>query len=113
MDISSVLLAFSALSQETRLQVFRILIKAGRQGMLAGEISEVLGVRQNTLSANLSILLGAGLVRNAREGRSIRYFANIDGLRAILEFLMKDCCGGRPELCQSIIDEIVLTQPDA
>lgn len=79
--------------------------------MLAGQISEALDVRQNTLSANLSILLGAGLVRNAREGRSIRYFADFEGLRALLEFLMEDCCGGRPELCQSIIDEIALSHP--
>jgi ArsR family transcriptional regulator, arsenate/arsenite/antimonite-responsive transcriptional repressor len=106
MDMASVLSAFSALSQETRLQVFRLLIRAGEAGMLAGEISEALGVRQNTLSANLSILLGAGLVRNAREGRSIRYFADLEGLRAVLVFLMKDCCGGKPELCMPLIDDL-------
>lgn len=74
--------------------------------MLAGEISEALGVKQNTLSANLAILMNAGLLRNVREGRTIRYFADLDGLRGLLRFLMQDCCGGAPELCQPILDEI-------
>ena len=86
--------------------MFRLLVKAGTDGMLAGEIGQALDVRQNTLSANLSILLNAGLVRNQREGRTIRYFADMDGMRALLAFLMEDCCGGRPELCQPVINEI-------
>jgi ArsR family transcriptional regulator len=98
--------ALSALGQETRLAVFRLLIAAGPEGMVAGEIAQRLDVRQNTLSANLAILLGAGLVRNAREGRAIRYFADMDGLRALLAYLLEDCCGGRPELCRPLIDEI-------
>lgn len=100
------LASLSALGQDTRLDVFRLLVRAGSAGMLAGEIGAALDVRQNTLSANLSILLNAGLVRNAREGRAIRYFADMDGMRALLAFLMEDCCGGRPELCQPVIDEI-------
>ncbi|WP_424933805.1 ArsR/SmtB family transcription factor [Amaricoccus macauensis] len=106
MDMNQALTAFSALSQDTRLRVFRLLVRAGPKGMPAGEISEALAVRQNTLSANLSILLGAGLVRNTREGRSIRYFADFDGLTSLLRFLMEDCCGGSPELCQTLLDEI-------
>ena len=74
--------------------------------MTAGEISDTLGVRQNTMSANLSILSRAGLIRNRREGRSIRYFANMDGMRGLLAFLMEDCCGGHPELCQPVINEL-------
>jgi len=74
--------------------------------MSAGQISETLGVRQNTMSANLAILVRAGLIRNTREGRSIRYFAQMDGIRGLLAFLMEDCCGGRPDLCQPIINEI-------
>lgn len=73
---------------------------------MAGEISNNLDVRQNTMSANLSVLLQAGLVRNVREGRSIRYFADYESMRGLLAFLMEECCGGRPELCQPIIDEI-------
>lgn len=106
MDKDHALSAFGALSQATRLDVFRLLVKAGGEGMLAGEIGEALGVRQNTMSTNLSILTQAGLIRNKRQGRSIRYFANMDGVRGLLAFLMEDCCGGQPELCQPIIDEI-------
>lgn len=106
METNHALASLSALGQDTRLDVFRLLVKAGTDGMLAGEIGQALDVRQNTLSANLSILLNAGLVRNQREGRTIRYFADMDGMRALLAFLMEDCCGGRPELCQPVINEI-------
>lgn len=75
--------------------------------MTAGEISATLEVRQNTMSSNLSILTRSGLIRNEREGRSIRYFADMDGVRRLLAFLLKDCCGGRPELCQHVIEELV------
>jgi len=106
MDKDCALDAFAALSQATRLDVFRLLIKAGETGMTAGDISETLGVRQNTMSANLAILARSGLIRNERQGRSIRYFANMDGMRGLLAFLMEDCCGGRPELCQPVINEL-------
>jgi len=106
MDKTEALEAFSALSQPTRLDVFRLLVKAGDTGMLAGDISDALGVRQNTMSANLSILAQSGMIRNERQGRSIRYFADMGGMRGLLAFLMEDCCGGRPELCQPVIDEI-------
>ena len=106
MDNSTALAAFAALSQDTRLDAFRLLIRAGQKGMAAGEIAEALGVRQNTMSANLSVLLNAGLIRNTREGRSIRYFADLDGTRALLSFLMEDCCGSKPELCEPILSQI-------
>lgn len=106
MESNQVISSFSALSQQTRLDVFRLLIKAGANGLLAGELGEQLDVRQNTMSANLTVLLNAGLVRNERHGRTIRYFANFDAVRGLLGFLTEDCCGGRPELCQPIIDEI-------
>jgi ArsR family transcriptional regulator len=106
MDSFGAIATFSALSQQTRLEVFRLLIKAGANGLLAGELGERLDVKQNTMSANLTVLLNAGLVRNEREGRSIRYYANFDAVRGLLAFLMEECCGGRAELCQPIIDEI-------
>jgi len=106
MDKSDALTSFAALSQSTRLDVFRLLVKAGARGLLSGEIGEKLDVRQNTMSANLSVLLNAGLVRNERQGRTIRYFADFDTMRGLLGFLMEDCCGGRPDLCQPVIDEI-------
>ena len=109
MESTQALLAFSALSQPTRLAVFRLLVKAGSEGLTAGEIGAALDVRQNTMSANLSILLNAGLVKNRREGRAIRYFADMDGMRGLLGFLMEDCCGGRPALCQPVLDELACT----
>lgn len=81
-------------------------MRAGDAGMAAGEISDTLGVKQNTMSANLSVLHQAGLVRNTRQGRSIRYYADLDGVRGLLAFLMEECCGGRPERCTPLIDEI-------
>lgn len=106
MDINDAMSAFGALSQKTRLEVFRLLLAAGPTGMSAGEIGEVLGVRQNTMSANLAVLLQSGLVRNEREGRSIRYFADLDGTRDLLTYLMADCCGGHPELCAQVIEKV-------
>lgn len=106
MDKLDVLSAFSALSQPTRLDVFRLLVKAGAKGIAAGDIGQKLEVRQNTMSANLTVLLNAGLIRNEREGRSIRYFVDFEGLRGLLAFLLEDCCGGRSELCRPLINEI-------
>ena len=94
------------LPRKTRLEVFRLLVKQGADGMAAGDIADALGVRQNTMSANLAVLARAGMIRSEREGRVIRYFAEFDGMRALLAFLMEDCCGGRPELCKPVLDEI-------
>jgi DNA-binding transcriptional ArsR family regulator len=107
MDKMKSLNAFSALSQETRLDAVRLLITAGTDGMAAGEIGDALGVKQNTMSANLSVLAHAGLIRFVREGRSIRYFADYDGLKGLLGFLMQDCCGGHKDLCQPFIDQVM------
>lgn len=107
MDQLSALNAFAALSQATRLEVLRLLIQAGPEGLPAGEIGERLGVKQNTMSANLSVLAQAGLIRSVREGRSIRYFADYDGVTGLMRFLMQDCCGGRAELCQPVLDAMI------
>lgn len=106
MDKVQTLNALSALSQETRLDAFRLLVQVGPEGLAAGEIGERLGVKQNTMSANLSVLAHAGLIRGEREGRSIRYFADMDGLKGLLGFLMENCCGGAPELCQPVIAKL-------
>ena len=86
--------------------MFRLLVRAGPGGLPAGEIGQHLGVRQNTMSAHLAVLHQAGVVRNRREGRSIRYFADMDGFRGLMGFLLEDCCGGRPELCRPVLDQI-------
>ncbi|CUI84505.1 ArsR/SmtB family transcription factor [Cognatishimia activa] len=106
MDKPAALSAFAALSQTARLDAFRLLVQSGDEGMLAGEVAEALEARQNTMSTNLSVLMNAGLVHNSREGRAIRYFANMDGLQGLLGFLLQDCCGGRPEMCRPLIEDI-------
>lgn len=107
MDNIKAMAAFSALSQETRLEVFRLLIKAGSKGMLAGELGEALGVKQNTMSANLNVLVQAGLLKNEREGRNIHYYIDQQNLQDLLAFLLEDCCGGQPEVCKPIIDNLI------
>ena len=109
MDKKQALEALAALAQETCLDVFRLLVTAGEDGLHAGAIAGRLGVRQNTLSTNLGLLARAGLIRSAREGRSIRYFADVEGMRHLLAFLMEDCCGGRPETCEPLLSELVAT----
>ncbi len=89
----------SALAQDARLAVFRLLVKGGREGIAAGEIARTLGITPNTLSAQLNVLSNAGLVTSRREGRSIIYAADYDGMSQLLLYLMEDCCHGRPEVC--------------
>jgi len=91
--------ALSALSQETRLLVFRHLIAAGPEGKQAGLIATRLKVPSPTLSFHLKELERAGLVTQRRESRNIIYSANYAAMRALLSYLMEDCCGGRPEIC--------------
>ena len=96
----------SALAQETRLNAFRALVRAAPDGVAAGALANDLGVPQNTLSAHLAVLTQARLVVSERQSRSIIYRANLESVRAIVLFLMKDCCGGRAELCAPLIAEL-------
>jgi ArsR family transcriptional regulator, arsenate/arsenite/antimonite-responsive transcriptional repressor len=91
--------AFGALSQETRLQIVRLLVKAGPDGMPAGAIGEALEASSSKLSFHLSHLERAGLIQSRREARSIIYSAAYPALAGLVEFLMRDCCQGRPEVC--------------
>lgn len=90
---------FAALSHQTRLRVLRRLVRAGPQGMSAGDLSKFLDVRSNTLSSNLAAMRNAGLLRCQREGRSIRYFAEIHRIRQMADYLLLECCEGMPERC--------------
>lgn len=99
MESNAAIKRLSALAQESRLAVFRLLIQAGRQGLAAGEIARSLDLAPNTLSAQLTILANAGLVVGRRDGRSIIYAADFDGMTELLVYLMEDCCSGRPEVC--------------
>ena len=106
MDKKPALAALAALGQDTRLEVFRLLVRAGADGLPAGEIASRLGTLQNTMSAHLKVLDHAGLVRAERDGRVVRYVADMTGFRDLLAFLMEDCCNGRPELCRPVINAV-------
>ena len=99
MESSDVIKRLSALAQESRLAVFRMLIKAGPEGVAAGEIARGLDITPNTLSSQLNILANADLIASRRAGRSIVYTANYDRMSDLLLYLMDDCCQGRSEVC--------------
>jgi ArsR family transcriptional regulator, arsenate/arsenite/antimonite-responsive transcriptional repressor len=94
------LAALAALGQPTRLEIFRVLMRAEPEGLPAGSLADEIGCPHNTLSSHLSILARSGLVRGTRDGRSIIYRADVDGIRALVAFLVTDCCDGHPELCE-------------
>jgi len=87
------------LGQPTRLTIFQLLMRSEPHGLAAGTLAEKVGCPHNTLSSHLSILARSGLVRGARDGRSIIYRANVDTIRTLVGFLVDDCCDGHPELC--------------
>ncbi|MEN3374893.1 MAG: ArsR family transcriptional regulator, arsenate/arsenite/antimonite-responsive transcriptional [Hyphomicrobiales bacterium] len=93
------LAALAALGQPTRLEIFRLLMRREPDGLPAGVIAGAIGCPHNTLSTHLSILARSGLVRGMRDGRSIVYRADVDGMRSLIGFLVTDCCEGHPELC--------------
>ena len=97
---------FTALSQATRLDAFRLIMAHEPDGMPAGGIARQLDIPQNTMSTHLAILARAGLIGAERQGRSIVYRAVLERVREITNFLVQDCCGGRPELCGPLIADI-------
>jgi len=105
MDIQPAIEVFAALSQSTRLEAFRLIMRHQPDGLPAGEVARLLDVPQNTMSTHLAILTRAGLVSAERHSRSIVYRAEIDRVREIASFLVNDCCGGRPELCEPLVAE--------
>jgi DNA-binding transcriptional ArsR family regulator len=99
MESSLAVRRLAALAQDSRLAVFRMLVKAGPEGLAAGEIARALAIPANTLSAQLGLLANAGLVASRRDGRSIIYTADFAAMGALLVYLTEDCCQGRPEVC--------------
>lgn len=91
--------ALAALAHESRLRVFRLLARLGQAGLPAGKIAEELAIPAATLSFHLKELAHAGLITDRREGRSIHYALHIDATRRLFDFLLADCCQGRPDLC--------------
>jgi DNA-binding transcriptional ArsR family regulator len=103
MDDTDALLALAALAQTTRLDVFRLLVAQEPDGLAAGEIARRLAVPHNTLSSHLGVLTRAGLVVAERRSRSIVYRAELKTVQALASFLVRDCCGGRAEICAPLL----------
>lgn len=106
MDNLEAIAALAALAQTTRLETFRLLVQREPEGIPAGELARLMAVPQNTMSAHLSILSRAGLVSGERRSRSIIYRANLGRLREVTLFLLKDCCGGRSDVCAPLIADL-------
>ncbi len=98
--------ALGALAHETRLAVFRMLVAAGPDGLIAGVIAERAKVPPSTMSHHLATLERAGLVQSERESRLIHYRADYAAMRRLLTFLMQDCCQGAPQMCADLLGEI-------
>ena len=102
MDPAQAIAALAALAQPTRLAVFRLLVRAGPDGVSAGDIAGEIGVQPSTLSHHLGELERARLAASRRDGRQVIYAADYAGTRRLLAFLMEDCCRGRPEICAAL-----------
>jgi DNA-binding transcriptional ArsR family regulator len=102
MDDRTAVLTLTALAQEHRLRIFRLLMREGPSGMPAGEIGEGVGISATSASFHLKELERAGLLSATRDGRFIRYAVSIDAMRDLLAFLTEDCCHGHPEICGSL-----------
>jgi DNA-binding transcriptional ArsR family regulator len=111
MESESAILALAALAQATRLDVFRLLAKHEPEGLAAGDIARALAVPQNTMSSHLSILTRARLISSKRRSRSIVYRADLARFQDVALFLIKDCCGGRPEICAPLIESLAPCAP--
>jgi DNA-binding transcriptional ArsR family regulator len=105
MEQKQALAALGALAHETRLAVFRLLVRQGPTGMPAGGVAARLGIPAPTLSFHLKELERAGLIRATRRHRQIIYATDYAGTRGLLDFLMRDCCQGHPDICGPAANE--------
>jgi DNA-binding transcriptional ArsR family regulator len=99
MKLIDAISVLGSLAQPARLKVFRLLVKQGEEGLCAGDISKKLGVPKPTLSFHLKDLVNAGLIGSEKDGRSITYRLQPKRMNQLMNFLMEDCCQGKPELC--------------
>ena len=106
METIEAIAALAALAQSTRLDTFRLLVKREPEGVPAGELARLMAVPQNTMSAHLAILARAGLVIGERQSRSIIYRADLSRFHEVALFLLKDCCGGRPDICAPLVADL-------
>lgn len=107
METSEAIACFAALSQETRLAAFRLLVRHEPEGLPAGEIARQLDVPHNTMSAHLSVLSRAELVLSQRRSRSIIYRANLKRMQETIRFLVNDCCAGHPQACEPLTSSLI------
>jgi len=106
MESEDAILGLAALAQATRLDVFRLLVRHEPEGLAAGDIARALAVPQNTMSSHLAVLSRAGLVTAQRHSRSIVYRTDLARFRAVMLFMLTDCCDGRPEICAPLIEDL-------
>jgi ArsR family transcriptional regulator len=111
METTEAVGALSALAQTTRMETFRLLVSREPDGVPAGELARLMAVPQNTMSTHLAILARAGLARGERHSRTIIYRADLERFREVALFLINDCCGGRPDLCGSLIAHLAPCYP--
>jgi DNA-binding transcriptional ArsR family regulator len=104
MDERQAINAFAALAQQTRLRVVRLLVEAGPDGLPAGDVGVSVGASTSNTSFHLKELERAGLIQSRRASRSIIYSANLSALSGLVEFLLRDCCKGHPEVCAPALD---------
>lgn len=106
MNTEDALSMLAALSHPTRLGAFRLLVEHEPHGLATGGLVEASGLSQSTFSTHLAVLAKAGLVSADKQGRQQIQRANIAGLRDLMLFLAKDCCKGRPDLCEPLLAEL-------
>jgi ArsR family transcriptional regulator len=102
MDERQAINAFAALAQESRLRIVRLLVATGPEGLPAGAVAEHVGATPSNMSFHLKELERAGLIQSRKSARQIIYSATYPSLSGLIEFLMRDCCGGHPEICGAI-----------
>ena len=112
MKITDAVIALAALAQASRLEIFRLLVQSGPEGLPAGTISEYLNIPPPTLSFHLAQLMNAKLIESQREGRSIIYALRVEGISRLMAFLTEDCCQGRPELCSMVASSLDCESPN-
>ncbi|MBL4786888.1 MAG: winged helix-turn-helix transcriptional regulator [Cohaesibacteraceae bacterium] len=94
---------FTALAQESRLAIFRLLVREEPNGLAVGEISRRLGIVPSTLSGHLAVLKRARLLKSIRQQREIRYSANLAAIGVLVTYLLEDCCEGKVENCREVL----------
>lgn len=112
MEINNAIESFAALSQQTRLEAFQLLVRYEPEGLAVGEVARQLSVPHNTMSSHLAVLARSGWVTFERQGRSIIYRANLEHVNKAIMFLIHDCCAGHPEVCNPLLPSLAPCCPE-